>query len=246
MPVTTPEHDAAGPERREREKFFDSNFVHVLRNSSWSIAATFVTAGSLFIEIILLARYLGRDVFGVYLLVLAYPQAVQAILDFRTREAMTRYLGEFVTLRQKEYAVAIVKLLWLIDLLVAAAAFAIVVGTASFVAPHLTEDPNGAHLMQVYALAMVLGAIDNTAGTILQVFRPLRLIIFHQFNIRWRSFGRGHRLDLWRRRAQWSRLGARRGGVHCHSNRRLNSVLSADARAGRQPASADPYAARAA
>ena len=49
-------------------------------------------------------------------------------------------------------------------------AFAIVFVTAPLVAPHLTDDPSSTELMRVYGVAMLLGGLDATAGSIIRVF----------------------------------------------------------------------------
>ena len=158
-----------------RRRFFDAQFLHVARNSTWSMAGTFALAAGMFAETIVLGRYLGAAQYGVYLLVLAFPEVVQLVLDFRTREAMTRYLGGFLERDDGQRAVAVVKLLWLVDLGVVATAFLAVYVTAPIVAPHLTDNPEAAQLMRIYAIALLLGGLDVTAGAVLRVFDRFRL-----------------------------------------------------------------------
>ena len=124
-----------------------------------------------------LARHFGRTNYGVYLLVIAYPEAVQLFLDFRTREAMTRYLGGFLARDEKDEAVAVVKLLWVVDLCVVTLAFVIVFVTAPLVAPHLTDDPSSTELMRVYGVAMLLGGLDATAGSDSPRVRPFSAVV---------------------------------------------------------------------
>jgi O-antigen/teichoic acid export membrane protein len=157
------------------QRFFDTSFLHIARNSTWSVATTFVVAGAVFAETIVLARYLGTDDYGVYLLVLALPEAIQLFLDFRTREAMTRYLGRFLAREEGDRAVAVTKLLWLVDLAVVLSAFVIVFAIAPYVAPRLTNDPDATTLMRIYAIAMLLGGLDATAGAVIRVFDRFRL-----------------------------------------------------------------------
>ena len=105
----------------------------------------------------MLSRYFGRTDYGVYLLVIAYPEAVQLLLGFRTREAITKYLGGFLARDEKREAVAVVKLLWVVDLAVVILAFAIVFVTAPLVAPHLTGASSSIALTRLYWSAMLLG-----------------------------------------------------------------------------------------
>ena len=137
-----------------------------------------VATGVLFIETVVLARYFGAENYGVYLLVLAYPEAVQLFLGFRTREAVTKYLGGFLARGEMDEAAAVVKLLWIVDLCVVSLAFVIVFVTAPVVAPYLTDDPSSVELMRVYGVAMLFGGLDDTAGSILRVFDRFRLAFF--------------------------------------------------------------------
>lgn len=162
-------------EHTPKPRFFDAQFLHIARNSSWSIAGTFVVAAGTFAETIILGRYLGAANYGVYLLVLAFPEVVQFFLDFRTREAMTRFLGGSLERADAPRAVAVVKLLWIVDFGVVVTALLIVVVTAPIVAPHLTGNPEAPHLMKIYAIALLLGGLDATAGAVLRVFDRFRL-----------------------------------------------------------------------
>ncbi len=151
-------------------RFLDARFRHVARNSAWAIATTVVVAAAVFVETILLARHLGRHEFGVLVLVIAFPEAVQIVLDFRTREAMTRYLGGFLARGEHDRAAAAVKLLWLLDVAVLLVGLGIVLAAAPLVAPRLTGRDDAGSLMQIYAIAVVMGGLDNTAGSVLRVF----------------------------------------------------------------------------
>lgn len=171
--VTEPLATTSAGDRTTR--FLDSSFRQILRNSSWAIGSQFLSAGAILVETALLGRHLGVRQFGVYVLVIAYPEAVQMILDFRTREAMTKYLSEFLALDERASAAALVKVLWVIDAAVSAVAFGIVVATAPFVAGHLVDRPDAAHIMVIYAIGMFFGSLDATAGTILRVFERFPL-----------------------------------------------------------------------
>jgi O-antigen/teichoic acid export membrane protein len=142
----------------------------ILHNSSWAIAGTAVSAGGLFVETVLLAGQLGVHSYGVFVLAIAYAEGVQTLLDFRTREAMTKFLSEFLALNDRASAAALVKVLWFIDLVVSAVALALVVVSSRYLAGHLLHEPNADYLVQIAAVGTFFGALDATGGTILRVF----------------------------------------------------------------------------
>lgn len=138
-------------------------------NSIWSIAATGVRALAVLAETVLLTRFLTPTQLGVFLLVLAFPEAVQQVLDFRVTDATIRYLGEFVERAQPRYAVALLKLLWLVDVAVGAIAFGLVAGTAWLVAPHLLQGNASWSLIVIYAFGVFIGTLDTASGAVMRV-----------------------------------------------------------------------------
>jgi O-antigen/teichoic acid export membrane protein len=137
-------------------------------NSAWALAGTVVTAATLGVEILMLAHYLGPTTLGVLLLILAYPDAVQQLLDFRVRDAMTRYLTGFVAQGRNREAVAIVKLLWIIDVAVSSVALLIVIATAAIAAELLVHDSGDARLMIIYSVGLFFGSLDTASGPVLR------------------------------------------------------------------------------
>ena len=154
---------------RWRAALADRRFRAFTGNSAWSIGAAVAAAVAALVETVILAHALSPQRFGVYVLVLAYPEAVQQVLDFRVRDAMTKYLGEFAERGDGPRAVAIVKLLWLADVVVGVVVFAIVAATAFLVARHLLDDPALAWLLVVYGAGVLVGSLDTASGAVMRV-----------------------------------------------------------------------------
>ena len=175
-PATSSDREAFGQSRRlfaapraAVASLFDASVRALARASAWMVAAAAVNALARLAETILLARYLSPARFGTFVLIIAYPEAVQQFLSFRVPEAMTRYLGEFVTRTKRAEAVAVVKLFWLIDVVVAALAFVVVALTAGFAAHHLLHDRSLGRLMIIYAAGTFAASLDTASPTILRV-----------------------------------------------------------------------------
>ena len=148
------------------------------RNSVWALASAGVVTIAVFLETVILARYLGAEELGVFLLVVAYPEAVQQLLDFRLRDAMTKYLAEFMTHRRHREAVSLVKLLWVIDVAVAVLALLIVVATAGIAADLFVPESGTAHLMRIYAIGVFVASLDSASGPVLRVMDRFGLAFF--------------------------------------------------------------------
>jgi len=141
----------------------------LVRNSAWAVASSAVIALAILAETIILARYLEPEELGVLLLVIAFPEAVQQLLDFRIKDAMTKYLSEFLTHDRPAHAVALVKMLWVIDVAVGALALAIVLATAGLASNLFVDDPDASRLMSIYAIGMFFACLDSAAGSVLRV-----------------------------------------------------------------------------
>lgn len=153
----------------------DGALREVGKNSIWAFSSTAVAALGLLAETIILARYLGPAAFGTLLLLIAYPEAVQQVLDFRARDAMTRYLGGFLAEGRTRDGVAIVKLLWLVDAAVGLLTLLFVVATAWIAAELLLGDSSQGRLMAIYAFGLFFGTLDTASGSVLRVLNRFAL-----------------------------------------------------------------------
>ena len=133
------------------------------------IGGSGINAVSRLVEIGILARYLSPSRLGVFLLIVAFPEAVQQLLDCRIQEALTKYLSGFLATGQRAKAVSLLKFLWLVDVAISAVAFAIVFATAGVAARYLVDDPTLAGLMIVYAAGIVFMTLDAASPTVLRV-----------------------------------------------------------------------------
>jgi O-antigen/teichoic acid export membrane protein len=140
-----------------------------VRNSAWALASSGVIAFAIFAETIILARYLEPSELGVLLLVIAYPEAIQQLLDFRVKDATTKYLSEFLAHNRPAHAVALVKFLWIIDVAVGVVALLIVLATAGIASSLFVDNPDATRLMSIYAFGMFFACLDSAAGSVLRV-----------------------------------------------------------------------------
>ncbi len=89
----------------------DAIMRSVLKNSGWVMCAQATNAFAMFGETLLLARFLGVEKFGVFILLMSTADLVFGLLDFRTGEAVTKFLPEF---KRKHGIIGVSELLLLI------------------------------------------------------------------------------------------------------------------------------------
>jgi O-antigen/teichoic acid export membrane protein len=145
------------------------------RNASWTSSLLVVSTALLLLETVLVARLLGATVLGYFVLIRAYPEAVQQVLDCRTYETMVRYLGEFVALDERERAGVVVRLIWMVDAAAGLIAMAIVLATASIAARYVVHDSAATGLVALYAVSQFVGTLDSASGSVVRVFDRFRL-----------------------------------------------------------------------
>lgn len=146
------------------------DFRSLWKNASWTSASLVVATALGFAESIVLARCLGVTLLGYFVLIRSFPEAVQQILDCRTRETIVKYLGEFVALGQRERAGAVVRLIWLVDAAAGLVAMAIVFATASLAARYIVHDATATWLVAIYATSQFVGTLDSASGSVVRVF----------------------------------------------------------------------------
>jgi len=129
-----------------------------------------------FLQGILVARWLGPELYGIAALVMSYPALVYTFFDARSAEASVKYLSEFHAAGDRESALAMCQLGYIIDLAIATLAFLLVLVTASWAAQAVAHQPESAGLIVVYAAAFIPQALVGTSQAVITTLGkfPLR------------------------------------------------------------------------
>jgi O-antigen/teichoic acid export membrane protein len=128
------------------------------------------------IQGVLIARWLGPESYGVAALVMSYPDLVYTFFDARSSDASVKYLGEFHARGERERAVAMCKVGYLVDLAMVITAFVVVLATASWAARNIAHCPDVAWLVLVYSAALVPRALVGTSYAMLVTLARFPLI----------------------------------------------------------------------
>jgi glycosyltransferase involved in cell wall biosynthesis/O-antigen/teichoic acid export membrane protein len=153
-----------------KARFYTPDVAGLAKDSAWSGAATVLEFGTYTLEMVLLSRYLAPELLGTLFLILSIPELVQHVLDFRVRELMVRYLTVFYESGQHARVMALVKLLWLVDVGVALLALAIVAGIGGWAAETVIGSGQYARLMTLFAVGLLFGSLDSASDAVLRVF----------------------------------------------------------------------------
>jgi O-antigen/teichoic acid export membrane protein len=139
--------------------------------------ANFLGAVLNFVQGILVARWLGPELYGLAALVMTYPSVVHAFFDARSSDASVKYLGEYHGRGERERALAMCKLGYAVDLAIACVAFLVLVFTAGFAAQSIGHHPPIAGLMVFYVAALIPRSIVGTSTMILDILGRFPLAV---------------------------------------------------------------------
>src|SRR5215467_51452 len=116
-----------------------------------------------FVQGILVARWLGPELYGVAALVMSYPNIVYTFFDARSTEASVKFLSEFHADDERDRVLAICKLGYAVDFGIALMALLLVVVSAHWAARNVASRPEAAWLIIVYTLAFIPRAMAGTS-----------------------------------------------------------------------------------
>lgn len=127
----------------------------------------FAGAALNFVQGILIARWLGPELYGVTALVMTYPSLVHGFFDARSVSASVKYLGEYQARGEHNRALAMCKLGYAVDLAVACLTFLVLVLTARWAAQSIAHNPAVADLMILYGAALIPRALVGTSNAVM-------------------------------------------------------------------------------
>ena len=149
-----------------------SVFGHPLaRHVTALTAANGVKASLSFVQGILVARWLGPELYGVAALVMSVPSLVYMFFDTRSSEASIKYLSEFHVRGERSRAAAMCLLGYSVDLATAIVVLLFVAAIAPWASQAVVHRPELAWLLILYAAAFLFRSLQNTSYAILAVHR---------------------------------------------------------------------------
>lgn len=149
--------------------FKDAVFCSLAKNGGWAVAGEVVASVALLAETFILARILSLDTFGTFLVILSVPEVVFGLLDFRSRDAVVKFLPELRASGRDDAVAAFLRWVFTVDLGVSVLGLAILVGGLLFFRDFFPTVFKHAHLVLLVSLGSALAHCTRSVGAFLRV-----------------------------------------------------------------------------
>jgi O-antigen/teichoic acid export membrane protein len=150
----------------------------IIRNSSYLLSATGISAGISMIQSILAARLLGVAGFGILGAITMFTSVVNKFASFRMSELIVKYVGQFSEANDPQRASAVFKAAALLEMLASIAAFGLLWLLAPLGARYLAKDITTQPLFILYGLILIANLVSESSTGILQIFDRFRYIAY--------------------------------------------------------------------
>jgi O-antigen/teichoic acid export membrane protein len=145
-------------------------FRRVVKNSSYLLSATGISALLGLAQGILTARLLGVNDYGVLGAITLFTSVINNLVSFRMSEVVVKYVGQFSERGDEARAAALFKLAALVEMGASLLAFGLLWLLAPLGARYLAKDASLAGLFAVYGLVALVNLIAESSTGLLQIF----------------------------------------------------------------------------
>ncbi len=151
-----------------------------MKNVSWLVVAKSIPSFANIVEMIILARVLGVEMFGLMTLVIAYVRVVSSLVDFRVWESVVRYVGEFLEKKELDKALSMIKFSYIVDAVTGLLAFGVCILLASVANDIFIKSADGVSLVLIFSFTLVVASVNTTSEALFRVFDKFKVIVFIQ------------------------------------------------------------------
>ncbi|MGH2582007.1 MAG: lipopolysaccharide biosynthesis protein, partial [Anaerolineales bacterium] len=150
---------------------FDSEFLRrIVRNSSYLVSATVITAGIGMVQGAFQARALEAAGYGLLAVMATFTNVINRFTAFRIDELVVKFVRLYEERRQRDRAAAVYKLAALFEMSGALAAFLLILWLAPL-GVRLFSDQQGVEpLFIMYGSLVLINLVFDSSDGILQVF----------------------------------------------------------------------------
>jgi len=157
-----------------REKL-DPQSRLLLRNTSWIFGSNLVRNGLVLIRSIVVARFLGLELFGAYAVISSFVVALQDFFNLNIGNAFIKFGAEYRTQNRIDRVVALMKGCLFATVLTALASLAVTAGLIAFSYDWIIDQPGMQWYIFLFAVSDVATFFDPVGKSILRLYYKFKL-----------------------------------------------------------------------
>jgi len=150
----------------------------LFKNASWLLGGKMAAGIFAALEVVILARMLGLNNYGLFVLVVIYVDVLDRLFDFRVWETATKYIGSYLAEGENEKVLSVIKFSYLVNILSGVLALVITILTAKLAEKYFIHSPNSYLFVYIYAFSMLFNTANYTSDAILRIFDKFKSIAF--------------------------------------------------------------------
>ncbi len=126
------------------------------------------------VEVVVLARFLGLEQFGLFTLVISYVKIVNSLLDMKIDEAVVKYVTESKEKGKLKTVSSFVKFFYLVDLSSGILSFAVCILLAGVANDLFIKSDDAFNYVLILSIALLVSTVNQSSHAILQSFKKFR------------------------------------------------------------------------
>ncbi|MGI9534119.1 MAG: oligosaccharide flippase family protein [Thermodesulfobacteriota bacterium] len=150
----------------------------LFKNASWLLGGKMAAGIFATIEVVILARMLGVEDYGLLVLVVVYVDIMDRLFDLRVWETATKYIGSYLVEGENDKVLSVIKFSFLVNIFSGFLALVITILTAKLAEKYFIHSPGAFYFIYIYAFSMLFNTANYTSDAILRIFDKFKSIAF--------------------------------------------------------------------
>ena len=159
-------------------KFIGQNQLKraLIKNTGFMFGGDIATKIFRLLIILILAKILSTNEYGQLLEAMAVVLVISELIDVRIGEAVTKFATDYLVKNQKNKALSIIKIGYLVDAFLGILCFCIIMLISDIAAQKVLHGHVSSKLIKIYALAPLLSTVNGTSRAIIQTFKKFKIM----------------------------------------------------------------------
>ncbi|MCK4401032.1 oligosaccharide flippase family protein, partial [bacterium] len=148
----------------------------LVKNTSFMFGGDIATKTFRLLIILILGKILSPNEYGQLFEAMAVVLVISELIDVRIGEAVTKFATDYLVKNQKNKALSIIKIGYLVDAFLGILCFCIIMLIGDIVAQKVFHGHISSKLIKIYALAPLLSTVNGTSLAVIQTFKKFKIM----------------------------------------------------------------------